>query len=70
MNKFRIEITDVPYREKLIAEIWFEEIHVAEINQETQDLEIEIFPTERVKVPLRDFREVIENAVIRLGPRD
>lgn len=67
MNKFRIEITSHPHREKLLAEIWFGEIHVAEINQEGEDLEIEIFDLKRIKSPLKDFQGAIETAVNRLG---
>lgn len=43
MNKFRIEISSVPDRENLVAEVWFNEVLVAEINQETRELKIEFF---------------------------
>ncbi len=67
MSKFRLVIASVPYREKLVVEIWFEEIHVAEINQDGENLEIELFDLNRIKAPLKDFQDAIEKAVKELG---
>mgnify|MGYP006879916913 CR=1 FL=1 len=39
MSKLKIEISSVPDRENLVAEIWHNEILVAEINQETKNLD-------------------------------
>ena len=43
MGKFSIEITSVPDRHKLVAEVWFKDDLVAEINQEESQLQIEIY---------------------------
>ncbi len=42
-RKFRIEITSVPDRNILVAEIWFGEKHIAEINQESDEMKIELY---------------------------
>lgn len=34
MSKFKIEITSVPDRIHIVAEIWYEEILLAEVNHE------------------------------------
>ncbi len=67
MNKLWIQIASPSYRDKLVAEIWFGDIHVAEINQDSEDLEIEIFDLERIKVPLKDFQAAIETAIKELA---
>lgn len=43
MMRYSIEITSVPDRERLVAEIWEGDQIVAEINQENDELEIEIY---------------------------
>ena len=67
MSKFEIIITTVPYREKFTAEIWFGEIHVAEINQDNLEPEIELFDMGRVKAPLKDFQQAIQTAMKELN---
>ncbi|MFZ4863255.1 hypothetical protein ACL9RF_13850 [Sphingobacterium sp. Mn56C] len=62
MSKFNIEISSVPDRENLVAEIWCNEILVAEINQETEKLEIEFYLTEKIVFELDDFFETLERA--------
>jgi hypothetical protein len=62
MRKFKIEITSVPDRENLVAEIWLDETLVAEINQETGKLEIEFYLNEKITFELDEFLETLENA--------
>jgi small basic protein len=62
MSKFKIEISSVPDRENLVAEIWYNEILVAEINQETKKLEIEFYLNEKIIFGLDDFFETLETA--------
>jgi hypothetical protein len=63
MRNFRIQIASAPDREKLVAEIWYAEIFVAEINQEkTQNLEIEFYPGDKVTFDLNEFIETLESA--------
>lgn len=62
MNKFKIELASVPDRENLVAEIWYNEILVAEINQEAENLEIEFYLNEKIKFELDDFLKAVENA--------
>jgi hypothetical protein len=55
MKEFEILITSPPDRENLVAEIWHNEILVAEINQETDNLEIEFYLNEKIAFELDDF---------------
>lgn len=43
-TKWRVCISSPPDREKLVAEIFFEDQQWAEMNQEGPELEIEIYP--------------------------
>lgn len=62
MSKFKIEISSVPDRENLVAEVWYDEILVAEINQETKKLEIEFYLNEKVTFELDEFLETLKIA--------
>jgi hypothetical protein len=62
MSKFKIEISSVPDRENLVAEIWYNEILVAEINQETEKLEIEFYLNEKIAFELDEFFEALKIA--------
>ena len=62
MNKFIVEISSVPDRENLVAEIWYNETLVAEINQEKEQLEIELYQSERITFELEDFLEILITA--------
>lgn len=66
MSKFKIEIADVPDRENLVAEIWCNEILVAEINQETEKLEIEFYLNEKIAFDLDEFLKALEIAKIKI----
>jgi hypothetical protein len=41
--KYSVQIVSVPDRNKLVAEIWFENQMIAEINQEKEKLELIIY---------------------------
>jgi hypothetical protein len=62
MNKFKIEIASVPDRENLVAEIWHNEILVAEISQENENMEIEFYQSGKIKFGLDDFLDILESA--------
>jgi hypothetical protein len=65
-NKFNIEITSVPDREHLVAEIWFDKNLIAELNTENSEIEVEIYPTEKLSFNLNEFMQVLEDAKQRL----
>ena len=66
MNKFNIEIVSVPDRNKLVAEIWHKKDLIAEINQEKDYLEIELYPLQKVTLDFQEFLRVLEAAKIKL----
>lgn len=66
MNEFRIEITSVPDRKKLVAEIWLAEKLLAEINQEKKDIEIEWYQFENFVCDFDEFTKVLETAKEKL----
>ena len=47
MSKFKIELSSVPDRENLVAEIWYEKKMVAEVNKETEKFVIEFYLDEK-----------------------
>jgi len=62
MSMFKIDLASVPEKENLVAEIWHNEILIAEINQEKESLEIEFYPNEKLKFDLDEFLKAVENA--------
>lgn len=62
MSKFKIEISSVPDREKLVAEIWHNEKLVAEINQDSENLEIEFYLNDRINFDLDELMEALGTA--------
>ena len=68
MKNLTIEIASPPDRENLVAEIWLEDQMIAEINQENNNLELEIFIKEKGKLKLNydDFLETLEKAKKKL----
>lgn len=66
MSKFKIEITSVPDREQLVAEIWHSEFLIAEINREKEALEIELYPVKKMAFEFEEFLEILETARERL----
>ena len=69
MSKFNIELSSVPDRENLVAEIWYENKMVAEVNKETEKFVIEFCLDEKKSFMLDDFLEVLENAKRRILER-
>jgi len=70
MSKFKIEITSPPDRDNLVAEIWFGDNHIAEINTECDGYEIELYKpvkTEYWTFVLDEFLEVLQEAKKRLA---
>jgi len=59
MNKFKIEIASVSDRDKLVAEIWFGESLIAEVNQENDQLQIEFYSIQKKVFDLNDFLDVL-----------
>ena len=66
MSKFNIELSSVPDRENLVAEIWYENKMVAEVNKETEKFVIEFCLDEKKSFMLDEFLEVLENAKRRI----
>ena len=69
MSKFNIELSSVPDRENLVAEIWYENKMVAEVNKETEKFVIEFCLHEKISFMLDEFLEVLENAKRRILER-
>ena len=69
MSKFNIELSSVPDRENLVAEIWYENKMVAEVNKETEKFVIEFCLDEKISFMLDEFLEVLENAKLRILER-
>ena len=69
MSKFNIELSSVPDRENLVAEIWYEKKMIAEVNKETEKFVIEFCPDEKISFMLDEFLEVLENAKRRILER-
>jgi hypothetical protein len=69
MSKFNVELSSVPDRENLVAEIWYEKKMVAEVNKETEKFVIEFCLDEKKSFMLDEFLEVLENAKRRILER-
>ena len=69
MSKFNVELSIVPDRENLVAEIWYEKKMVAEVNKETEKFVIEFCLDEKKSFMLDEFLEVLENAKRRILER-
>ena len=69
MSKFNIELSSVPDRENLVAEIWYENKMVAEVNKETEKFVIDFCLDEKISFMLDEFLEVLENAKRRILER-
>lgn len=68
MHNLKIQILSVPHREKLIAEIQCKNYVIAEINQDHDFFEIELFSYDdhQIIIPLNEFLEAIKEAKIKL----
>lgn len=69
MSKFNIELSSVPDRENLVAEIWYEKKMVAEVNKEIEKFVIEFYLDGKISFMLDEFFEVLENAKRRILER-
>ena len=69
MSRFSIELSSVPDRENLVAEIWYEKKMVAEVNKEIEKVVIEFCLDEKISFMLDEFFEVLENAKRRILER-
>ncbi len=69
MKNFEVLITSPPDREKLVAEIWQGKQMIAEINQENEKLELEIYAGENRRLILNydQFLEALKVAKEKLG---
>ena len=64
-TEIRFCISSPPDRDQLVAEIFFRENQIAEINQELEDFHIEIYPKpdgEAWNLPIDQFQEIINEA--------
>ena len=68
MEKLLIQIASVPYRDKLIAEIQYNNYIIAELNQERDEVRIEVFSYDDLSVDFSvdDFIETIKAAKRKL----
>jgi hypothetical protein len=67
MSNFIIEIASAIDREKLVAEIWLNDNLIAEINQENQTLELEIyFEQKKINFELDNFILALQKAKDKL----
>jgi hypothetical protein len=66
MKKFDIQIASVPDREKLVAEIWFDNVLLVEINQENENLEVQLYPFNGKIFNQEEFLRTIEIAKKKL----
>lgn len=66
MNEFEIQITDVPDRDDLVAEIWFNDDLICEIINESGRLEIELFSGAVNKFDYSKFLEVLDKSKSKL----
>jgi hypothetical protein len=60
MNKIKICISSPPDREKLVAEVFFGDEQWAELNQESGELRLEIYPRQNGQPWSLDFHDVID----------
>lgn len=69
MNKFNIELSSAPDRENLVAEIWYGEKMIAEVNKESGKFVVEFYFDGKISFMLDEFCEVLENAKRRITER-
>lgn len=63
MNSFHITVASVPDREELVAEIFFDDVQVAELNTEFGDLLIELYPRPDRKAWCLDAEQFLQAVV-------
>lgn len=69
MKKFELIYATLPDKEQEVAEIWYGNKQICEINQENSNLEIEIYAYENntnkhlsVKIPFEEFLVLLNKA--------
>jgi hypothetical protein len=73
MKGFEIKIASVPHRERLVAEIYYNNNHWVEISDEQEELMVQFYrhPIKRYwEFPLEEALEVLERAKKRLKGMD
>lgn len=65
-NRFVSVITSPPDREKLVVELWFQDELIAEVNQEKEMLEVEIYPNSVNVYVLDDLLTALNEAKKKL----
>lgn len=70
MGDFKIEISSVSDRENLVAEIWYNDVLIAEICQESENLEIEFYQLEGITFRLEEFLSVLNSSKKELMGND
>lgn len=71
-NKFSIEVTSVPDRNDLVAEIWLGQELIAELRHEHDSLQIQLYQPPDGQcwdVPYEEFAGALTQARDRLGPK-
>jgi hypothetical protein len=58
---FRITVASPPDREELVAEIFFDDVQWAEVNQEHSALEVEFYPRPDRKPWQLDLQDAIDS---------
>ena len=66
MIDYEILITSPPDREELVAEIWYSNEMIAEINQEKEELELEFYIKENTSFNYELFCKVLKEAKEKL----
>jgi len=62
MMNFNIEIASVSDRDMLVAEIWYGNFLIAEINKEKGNLQIELYVTQNITLDYQEFLKALEVA--------
>jgi hypothetical protein len=68
-NKFSVEVTSVPDRDGLVAEIWLDQELLAELRDERGSLHMQIYPAPEGQpwdVPYEAFSRALQQARDRL----
>lgn len=66
-----ILITSPPDREKVVAELWVDDVQIAEVSNENDDLRVEFYsapPPNQLSLSFLDLIEALEKAKRNLVP--
>lgn len=69
-GRFEVELTSVPDRDDLVAEVWFGEHLFAELRHEPDGVKAQFYaaPAGRWDVPYDELASALDEARERLGP--